>query len=83
VLGLPLLIWIGQRSYGLYLWSFPILTVCRSTFDLPIAVAGPISIAGAFICAAVSYPLVERPFLRRRYSDPKPAGAIQSERVQL
>jgi peptidoglycan/LPS O-acetylase OafA/YrhL len=75
LLGMQPLVWIGQRSYGLYLWGHPIMSTCREVFELPMAAAGPISIAGAFVCAAVSYALVERPFLRLRYLDQTPARA--------
>ena len=29
VLGIPVLVWIGLRSYGIYLWHFPIFAVTR------------------------------------------------------
>jgi peptidoglycan/LPS O-acetylase OafA/YrhL len=29
VLGVPLLVWVGLRSYGIYLWHFPIFAVTR------------------------------------------------------
>ncbi len=75
LLGMQPLVWIGQRSYGLYLWSHLIVSACQDVFQLPAAVAGPISIVGAFICATVSYSLVERPFLRLRYPDRTSARA--------
>jgi peptidoglycan/LPS O-acetylase OafA/YrhL len=33
ILGLPVLVWVGLRSYGIYLWHFPIFAVTR-TVDL-------------------------------------------------
>ena len=33
VLGIPVLVWLGLRSYGIYLWHFPIFAVTR-TVDL-------------------------------------------------
>src|SRR5690625_3168931 len=76
VLSVPVIRWIGDRSYGIYLFSWPIqvfteirlASVPRATRDLLI-------IAGTIGLAAVSYRLLERPVVeglppwRRRASD--------------
>jgi peptidoglycan/LPS O-acetylase OafA/YrhL len=31
ILGIPILVWVGLRSYGIYLWHFPIFAVTRTT----------------------------------------------------
>ncbi len=68
ILGTRPLVWVGQRSYGIYLWHNFILVFGISTFALSEPVAGAISIVGAILCAAASYRWMERPFLRRKYS---------------
>ena len=56
--------WVGQISYGLYLWHFPILALFRkqSMSGLRIAFCFALSI----LCATLSYYLLERRFLTRR-----------------
>jgi peptidoglycan/LPS O-acetylase OafA/YrhL len=66
VLPLRFLIWrpvtfLGEISYALYLWHFPVLYLWpTNTLSVPGRVA--VSLA----CASVSYHLVEKPFLRRK-----------------
>jgi peptidoglycan/LPS O-acetylase OafA/YrhL len=61
--------WIGQRSYGLYLWHFTAFSVV-ATFNLPQRhihfTRFVIEFAATFAVAAVSYRVVERPFLARK-----------------
>ena len=61
--------WIGKRSYGFYLWHFPILGVVFS-LHLPVAhrhTTHFLLVFGAtFVIAGLSYRIIERPFLNRK-----------------
>ena len=35
-LGVPLLRWIGLRSYGIYLWHWPVMALTRPGVDVPL-----------------------------------------------
>jgi peptidoglycan/LPS O-acetylase OafA/YrhL len=54
--------WIGQRSYGIYLWHFPIIVLTTPDgadgVDLPRAV---LQVAATFAVAALSWTYVENP----------------------
>ena len=55
--------WIGKISYGLYLWHFLMYEFARETFssaEMQIVV----SLALAFVVSALSYYLIETPFLK-------------------
>jgi peptidoglycan/LPS O-acetylase OafA/YrhL len=67
------LVWIGKRSYGLYLYHFPIMVIARQQFHVTAwpAVATA-TIGGTFVAAALSYRFVEKPFLDRRYASAAP-----------
>ncbi len=63
VLSLPPLVWVGRRSYALYLWHFPIVLL---TSGLVGATQTPawlyvLQLALSVAAAAVSYRLVEKP----------------------
>jgi peptidoglycan/LPS O-acetylase OafA/YrhL len=66
------MIWVGRRSYGIYLWHFPILALAIN--QAPQAIPAPARIVGGIVAmvviAALSYRFVELPFLRlkNRYS---------------
>jgi peptidoglycan/LPS O-acetylase OafA/YrhL len=60
--------WLGERSYSIYLWHFPIILAVyeRSPFWLPPPTGGylwraPTILVLTLVAAAVSYRLVERP----------------------
>lgn len=58
--------WIGERSYGLYLWHWPLLMVLRPDVDVPWS--APVAVAVALgltvLLAEASYRWVETPIRR-------------------
>jgi peptidoglycan/LPS O-acetylase OafA/YrhL len=67
--------WIGERSYGIYLWHWPILVFTRPGIDVHVArgILIPLQAAGTVIVAAVSYRYLEMPIRR---------GALRRIRVR-
>jgi len=63
VLGLAPFVWIGRRSYGIYLWHWPIMALTRPGLDLEWTrwVLVPLQIGAAVGIAALSYKYVEMP----------------------
>jgi len=57
------LVWIGQRSYGIYLWNLPLVAIVAYT---PLAdnVQLVVKLALTFAIPALSYRYLEKPFLR-------------------
>ena len=62
-LGNPVLKWFGDRSYGIYLWHWPIFVLMRSGIDIqwPEPVAFVAKIAIVLVIADLSYRFVEMP----------------------
>jgi peptidoglycan/LPS O-acetylase OafA/YrhL len=62
-LGVAPLVWIGRRSYGIYLWHWPVMALSRPGVDLdwprPLLVLA--QIAATVALAAASYRWVEQP----------------------
>ncbi|MFI0432762.1 MAG: acyltransferase family protein [Candidatus Nanopelagicales bacterium] len=69
LLSLGILRYIGKRSYGLYLYHWPILAVTRPDVDIPLrgAWAFAFSMALTFAVAEVSYRYLELPIRRRQW----------------
>jgi peptidoglycan/LPS O-acetylase OafA/YrhL len=63
VLALAPLRWIGQRSYGIYLWHWPVFLVTRPGLDVPLRGLPLFGLRVAITVgiAAVSYRFVEMP----------------------
>jgi peptidoglycan/LPS O-acetylase OafA/YrhL len=67
VLGIPVLGWIGRRSYGIYLWHWPVIMVTRPQLDVTLDgwALGATRIAVTVALAAASYRFVERPIIEK------------------
>ena len=63
VFALPCSVWIGVRSYGIYLWHWPIYMVTRPHSDVPLTGIPllVLRLALTFVFAALSYKYVEEP----------------------
>lgn len=80
VLASPAARWFGRRSYGLYLWHFPILSlvVHHMPGQVPHWMLTTSGLGLSVLVAALSYRYVEEPFLRRkaRFEVVKPEPGI-------
>jgi peptidoglycan/LPS O-acetylase OafA/YrhL len=61
------LTWIGERSYGWYLWHFPALVMTRELFPNS-STAVAVAAGGSLLAAHLSYRLVETPIRRQTLS---------------
>lgn len=59
-------VWVGRRSYGLYLWHLPLVRLLPDSW--PTAGRAAVVIGTAVAAAALSYRLIERPLLAVRRS---------------
>lgn len=66
ILGLPPFVWLGTRSYGLYLWHFPIFQLFKVTSHETSPFVIVLAIALSFAAAEVSLRLVEKALGARR-----------------
>jgi peptidoglycan/LPS O-acetylase OafA/YrhL len=59
-------VWVGKRSYGLYLWHLPIIMAMNFSSDkgLRLYTECLVALLLSFAATALSYRLVELPFLR-------------------
>jgi peptidoglycan/LPS O-acetylase OafA/YrhL len=62
-------VWIGKRSYGLYLWHWPIfraISIVSYHGRVEHAALILVDFTASFVVAALSYRFIERPWLRRK-----------------
>jgi len=68
ILGINVLNWIGTRSYGLYLYHWPIYQMIRKEAGIPLTVPQfVIAMVLTTIAAELSYRYVEMPVRRRQF----------------
>ena len=53
--------WIGVRSYGIYLWHYPVIVLTSKPNAKPTLVEAALQIAASVLLAALSWKLVEEP----------------------
>lgn len=69
-------VWLGDRSYSLYLWHWPVLLL-GSSFGFASTPFGIASLVGiSLVLAILSFRFVELPFWKGRFSAAEPARAI-------
>jgi hypothetical protein len=62
--------WLGARSYGVYLWHWPVIVMSRPHIDVPLS-GWPLVIIQASVTlalAAASYRFIEQPIRRNGFS---------------
>ncbi|HEY3673247.1 MAG TPA: acyltransferase family protein [Acidimicrobiia bacterium] len=87
LLGFSVLRWIGVRSYGIYLWHWPIYMVTRPHSDVPLT-GIPLLVLRltlTFLAAAASYRYIEEPIrhgaIERQWAHYKTASADTQRKV--
>ena len=88
VLGCKPLVWVGRRSYGLYLWHWPIFVFTRPDLDLPFGgnPALVLRLGLTFVVAELSFRFVEQPIRRgalgRSMAKARSGGGPEQERAR-
>jgi peptidoglycan/LPS O-acetylase OafA/YrhL len=75
--------WLGQRSYGLYLWHWPLFQFTRPAEDFPHAPVWFVQasrIIGALIIAEVSFRLIEQPLRHWKPFGPRSTSGLSTLR---
>jgi len=80
----PIPQWVGRRSYGIYLWSWPVQVFALAHFSLRGWTLDLVVVAATLGLAAASYRLVESPVLAGRQvrveATDRPADVVVSRR---
>ena len=69
-------VWLGDRSYSLYLWHWPVLILGNSLGITATASGIAALVIISILLAMLSYRIVELPFWKGRFSQAKPVGTI-------
>lgn len=69
-------VWVGDRSYSLYLWHWPILLL-GDAYGLTSTPSGiALLVVLSLALSSMSYRFIERPFWKGRFSEAQPASTI-------
>jgi peptidoglycan/LPS O-acetylase OafA/YrhL len=74
---------VGKRSYGLYLWHFPVFVVIDTRWGIDSWPARLAGIAVSFVVVTLSYRYIERPFLERKDARRRATSPRRAEPGQL
>ena len=89
LLGSRVLRWVGKRSYGIYLWHWPVFVVTRPQLDISLDGVPLLALrlAATVVLAALSYRYVETPFrsgaIGRSWQTLRAAQGTQRRRLGL
>ncbi|MGX7679272.1 acyltransferase family protein [Jatrophihabitans sp. DSM 45814] len=77
--------WVGERSYSIYLWHWPVVVVTRPGIDLhgPVLLIDAARLGLILVLGAASYRFVERPLrsVSRRRDSIRSSGSAEPEGV--
>jgi peptidoglycan/LPS O-acetylase OafA/YrhL len=71
----PPAVWLAERSYGFYLWHYPILLTLLEQ-GAPVWLRAIAGLAGTFAVTELSWRYVEQPFLRRKRRFQRPGEVL-------
>ena len=83
LLSKPALVWVGRRSYAIYLWHLPLfgLLSLKGHPTTERAASRGLAIILTFVAAWASFKWVESPFYRRRVEEKPPSEGSSPEAV--
>ncbi|MEG0676158.1 MAG: acyltransferase [Comamonas sp.] len=76
----PILLKLGQLSYGIYLWHYPVVRYLRADYSWPVTVIGGLLISAAL--SALSFYTLERWALRYRDRSKKRVSHLPAKRKE-
>ncbi|MGV3114408.1 acyltransferase family protein [Corynebacterium freneyi] len=82
ILGTAPMRWIGERSYGIYLWHLPVTVYLPASLNENQLLRAAIVIALSFFLAAISWTMVEDPIRRNGVVDPVKAWLAAHRRAR-
>ncbi|WP_281978532.1 acyltransferase family protein [Pseudorhizobium flavum] len=62
----PIALWVGRRSYSLYLWHYPAIVIPGQLLPGQSTVTTAALLLASFLAADLSYRFIEQPFLRQK-----------------